>query len=317
MVAVPTDTFQTYQAIGIREDLADIIYNIDPTETPFMTMAGRTKANQTFHEWQTDVLATNVSTNQFVEGDDAVNDAVTPTVRLGNYTEIPRKVVQISGTEESTDKAGRSNEMAYQLAKMGAEIKRDMETACTSNNASAAGGAAVARVSGALRAWIATNDLLGATGASGGFSAGIVAAAMDGTQRALTEALLKNVIRLVWVAGGKPRVILTGPFNKQTISAFTGGSTRFDIGEDKSLTAAIDIYRSDFGDLRVVPDRFSRDRDCFVLDQSMWSLAYLRPFRQMRLAKTGDTERRFIIAEYTLRSNQEAASGVVADCTTS
>ena len=315
-MAQPTNTFDTYDAIGIREDLQDVIYSISPTETPFMSSAAREQVKNTFHEWQTDALAAAVTNNAVIEGDDATLDAASATSRIGNYTQIMDKTVVITGTQESVDKAGRASELAYQIAKKSKELKRDIETTLLTNQARAAGNSTTARTFGSIGAWIATNDNLAGDGTSPTANNGSDAR-NDGTQRALTEDMLKDVIKNVWNAGGNPSVVMVGPFNKQKISGFTGGSTRFDASEDKTLYTSIDVYSSDFGDLEVVPNRFSRDRDALVLDMDYWSVGFLRDFTMHELAKTGDAEKRQLLVELTLISRNEAASGGVFDLTTS
>ena len=280
-----------------------------------MTMAGRGKADATYKEWQTDALASAVTTNAVIEGDEATLDASTATTRLGNYLQIADKTVVVSGTQDVVNKAGRKSELAYQIAKKGKELKRDIESQLCSNNAQVAGNSTTARESTGLPSWIATNDVLGTGSAASGNGTG--GARTDGTQRALLESHLKTAVQNCWTQGGNPKMVMVGPFNKTVISGFTGGSTRVDRGEDKKLVAAIDIYESDFGALNIVPNRFSRERDVFVLDSEFWEVAYLRPFQQFELSKTGDSEKRQMIAEYTLVARQEAASGMVADCTTS
>ena len=315
-MAQPTNTFDTYDAIGIREDLQDVIYSISPTETPFMSSAAREQVKNTFHEWQTDALAAAVTNNAVIEGDDATLDAASATSRIGNYTQIMDKTVVISGTQESVDKAGRASELAYQIAKKSKELKRDIESTLLTNQARAAGDSSTARTFGSIGAWIATNDNLAGDGTSPTANNGSDAR-NDGTQRAMTEDMLKDVIKNVWNAGGNPSVVMVGPFNKQKISGFTGGSTRFDASEDKTLYTSIDVYSSDFGDLEVVPNRFSRDRDALVLDMDYWSVGFLRDFTMHELAKTGDAEKRQLLVELTLISRNEAASGGVFDLTTS
>jgi hypothetical protein len=223
----------------------------------------------------------------------------------------------ITGSQEVVDKAGRKSELAYQLAKKSKELKRDMETQMCSNTASVVGDATTARISASLRAWIATNDNYTSTGSSGGSDGTVTAAAVNGTQRAFLESDLKSVISAAWTSGGDPTVIMVGPFNKRVASGFTGNSTRFDRGEDKRLVAAIDVYVSDFGEHRVIPNRFTTERNAYVLTPRLWSVDYLRSFRQHPLSKAGDYERRQLLVEYTLRSSNEAGSGVVADLTTS
>jgi hypothetical protein len=315
-MAQPTNTFDTYDAVGIREDLQDVIYSIAPTDTPFMSSAAREAVKNTLHEWQTDALAAAATNNAVIEGDDAGLDASVATVRIGNHTQIMDKTVVITGTQEAVDKAGRASELAYQVAKKSKELKRDIEATLLTNQARAAGNATTARTFASVGAWIATNDALGASGTSPTAADGSDAR-NDGTQRALTEDLLKGVIKGCWNSGGSPSVIMVGPFNKQKISSFTGGSTRFDASEDKTLYTSIDVYSSDFGDLEVVPNRFSRDRDALVLDMDYWSVGFLRDFTMNELSKTGDSEKRQLLTELTLISRSEAASGGVFDLTTS
>ena len=313
-MAQPTNTFDTYDSIGEREDLSDVIYNISPTDTPFLSSAAKTKATAVLHEWQTDSLAAAATDNAVIEGDEATLDAITATTRLSNSCQIMDKTIVITGTQEAVDKAGRASEIAYQIAKKAKELKRDLESSLTSNNAEVTGSATAARVAGGLRSWVATNDVMGTSGTSGG--AGNTAAT-NGTQRAFTESLLKSVIKSVWNAGGNPTMIMVGPFNKQKLSGFTGNSTRFDAGADATLYTSVDVYASDFGQLQVVPNRFSRDREAWVLDMDFWGVAFLRDFSMHDLAKTGDTEKKQLLLEATLESRNEAASGCVADLTTS
>ena len=318
-MAQPTNTFDTYDAVGIREDLQDVIYSISPTDTPFMSSAAREAVKNTLHEWQTDSLAAASTSNAVIEGDDATLDASSATTRLGNYTQIMDKTVVITGTQESVDKAGRASELAYQIAKKSKELKRDIEATLLANQAKVAGDGSTARKFGSINSWIKTNDVFSTGGSTNGASPtgnGSDVRTDADPQEALTEANLKTVIKGCWNEGGNPSVIIVGPFNKQKISGFTGGSTRFDASEDKTLYTSIDVYSSDFGDLEVVPNRFSRDRDCFVLDMDYWSIGFLRDFTMHELSKTGDSEKRQLLTELTLISRNEAASGGVFDCTT-
>jgi hypothetical protein len=314
-MAQPTNTFDTYDSVGEREDLSDVIYSISPTDTPFLSSAAKTKATAVLHEWQTDSLAAAVTNNAVIEGDEATLDASTATTRLSNSTQIMDKTVVITGTQESVDKAGRASELAYQIAKRAKELKRDMEATITGNIAEVGGNSTTARKMGTLGSWVTTNDDLASDGASGAGAGN--AAHTDGTQRAFTEAQLKSVIKSVWNAGGDPSMVMVGPFNKQKLSGFTGNSTRFDAGADATLYTSVDVYASDFGQLQVVPNRFSRDRDAYVLDMEYWGIAFLRDFSMHELAKTGDSEKRQLLVEATLESRNEGASGLVADLTTS
>ena len=313
--------YKTYDTVGIREDLADIIYNISPTETPFMSGVAKTKATNTSHQWQTDALA-DVAANAAVEGATITYPTLSATTKETNYTQISTKAVQVSGTNDAVTSAGRNNELAYQVAKSAKELKRDMETALLSNVASAAGDATTARTLGGVQTWIETNVDAGA----GGSGAGNGAARVDGTQRAFTEDQLKSVLRACFNEGGNPNMVMVGAFNKQKLSGFTGGSTRFDQAEDRRLVTSIDVYESDFGTLQVAPNRFirganatsaKRGQDALVLEMDYWAVAFLRDFSLQNPAQTADADQRFMVAEYTLESRNEKASGLVTDLTTS
>src|SRR5262245_32116884 len=317
-MSLPTGTFATYAAVGNREDLSDTIYRIDPTDTPFMSMCERENAKAVKHEWQTQALASVDTANAVLEGDDAITDATTPTVRLDNQCMISDKVARVTGTQESVDHAGRDSEMAYQEMLKGMELKRDMESILLANAAKNAGAAATARVTAGIISWLKSNESASGTAPT---TADGAATRSDGTQRAFTESQLKTVVQSIWTNGGKPSVIMVGGFNKQVFSTFTGRSTPMEQATSKKIVAAVDAYESDFGQLKVVPNRFLRSsgRDCLVLQDDMWAVGYL-PGRKMvsiQLAKTGDSERRQILSEYVLVSRNEKASGIVADLTTS
>lgn len=316
MAGIVTNTFTSYDAKGIREDLTDVIYNIAPTDTPFMSSINKGKATAVLHEWQKDTLASATTANAQLEGDDLTSFTTqAATTRLTNYCQISRKDVIVSGTMETVKKAGRKSELAYQVSKRMKELKRDMETILTANQAKTAGTATLARSLGGLGSWVGTNDDFGTNGVSP--TADGTDTRTDGTQRAFTEALLKNVIQLAWTAGGDPNMIMLGSFNKQAASGFAGNATRMIDADEGKLIAAVDVYKSDFGEMKIVPNRFSRSRDGWVLETDKWAVCYLRPVRLVDLAKTGDAEKKMVLAEYTLESRQEAASGLVADLTTS
>jgi len=312
-MAIYTDSYETFDSNDKREDLANVIYNISPTETPFMSSIGTGSANGTKHEWQTDSLAA-AAGNLVIEGDDSPSRALTATSRLLNHTQISTKPVVVTGTQEVVNKAGVTSEMAYQIAKAGKELKRDMELDMTGKQAAAAGSSGTGRASRAYESWCNTNELHGTGGSTNG-----AGAVTDGTQRVLTESLLKSNLKACYDQGGNPDLLLVGSFNKQKVSGFTGNSTRMDMAEDRSLVATIDVYVSDFGEVRVVADRILRSsgRTALVVDTEMWSVAYLRPFGVQDLAKTGDAEKKQLLVEYTLVAKNEAANGKIADLTTS
>jgi hypothetical protein len=322
-MAAPAGTFQVYQSVGNREDLEDVIYSISPTDTPFVSMIGRGKAKAVYHEWQTDALAAASATNAAIEGDDATILTATPTVRLGNYCQILTKAISISGTQETINKAGRKSELAYQIAKRGKELKRDLEAVSSQNKGSTTGAAASARAMASLESWLFTNrtDLgTGGNNTTPGFISGIVAAPTDASVAVtFTKAALDTVIQACWTAGGDPSKILVGPYNKTKASGFTGISTLYkEINGMKQgvITSGVDTYVSNFGEHFIVPSRFNRDKTVCVIDPEYWELAYLRPFQQFELAKTGDSERRQMLCEVTLVSKNEAASGKITSLAT-
>jgi hypothetical protein len=307
-------TFTAHTAIGQREDLTDVIYDISPTDTPLLNTLARGKATAVYHEWQTDSLASATTGNAAVEGADATSATLSPTVRLGNYCQIVQKTIQVSGTLEAVNKAGRKSEKAYQLARASSELKRDIETILTSNQGRDAGSGSTARKLGSMLSWIKTNTSKGASGADP-VTIG-VSTRSDGVARTFTEQLLKDVIKSVYENGGSPKVLLVGAAGKQKVSTFAGiAGQRYMAPADAPTTiiGAADVYLSDFGSVSVVPDRFMRATDAFVLDPEYAAVAYLRPFATNELAKAGDSEKTQILAELTLEMRNEKAHGLVTD----
>ena len=312
-------TYQTYTAIGQREDLSDVIYDISPTDTPFMSSIGKTKATATYHEWQTDALAA-AALGGAVEGADQSSITAGPTARVGNRTQIFTKAIAIAGTLEAVDKAGRKSEKAYQLAKVSAELKRNIELSLLSNQIAAVGNSSTARTLGGLQAWLNTNYDGGTDGVAG--SAGTTAR-VNGTNRTFTEAILKTVIAKVYTAGGSPKVLMVNPAHKQLVSTFAGiAAQRYMAPSDgpTTIVGAADVYMSDFGTISVVPNRFMNstnncDETAFIVDPDMAAVSFLRPFQTIELAKTGDAEKTQLLAELTLEVKNQGAHGVIADLT--
>lgn len=319
-MGVTANTNETYSVSTIREDLQDALISISPTETPFMSSIGRKSVNNTYFEWPVIELAAASTSNRVIEGEAAPgNDAPTNAIRLANYTQISDKVVDVSDTAESVNGAGDAQKMAKQIAYKLKELKRDMEQMMAGdNNAAVAGSSGTARETASLSAFLRTNVDRGTGGASGtlsGSTAGYPnAAATDGTLRALTETMLKDVIASCWDEGAEPSIILCGSGVKQKISStFTGGATKYRDISDKKIVGAVDLYVSDFGDLQVVPSRFVRSRDVFILDPNYARVAYLQTTKQTPLARTGHSERRLISVEYGLQVDNEKAHGVISD----
>ena len=327
-MSVPSNTFQTYDTVGIREDLQDLIYNVDPTETPFVSMiAGQGTAKQTRHEWQTQELRAPDRNNAVIEGRDADLNPVVRTSRPSNHTQIMDETAVITGTNEATDRAGRDSEMGYQLMLKSLELRRDMEAIVTGSQASSAGvaadpGPAQARVLGALENCIVTNISHNGAGDTPGYAAGEWGDVTDGTARNLTDALVEDVIEQVWnnSTGSQAFLMCSGKV-KQNFSTLKGSGQiqRRQEAETAKVTQTVDIYQSDFEMHRVIPNRFQRDfstfgvTTLFVLDPTLHTMAYLRPFRSWPLAKTGDTEKRQILVEVTYCAKNEKGNGKVAD----
>jgi hypothetical protein len=318
-MAVPANTIQNVARVGVREDLDEKIAELFPDETPFMKGIGRSKASNTYTEWQTDGLVAANEANSAIQGDDLANSARANTVRVGTHTQIFTKVVGASTTVEWTNKAGRRSEMAREIMKSGREIRTDQEKRFVGNYASVAAAAGVAGLTAGAQAWLTTNTSRGAAGANGGFSAGIVAAATNGTQRAYTEALLKGVLLTIWNNGGIAKMVISNGAQKQAEAAFAGlAVNRIDNspnGGMLTIVAGADIYQSDFGKIAFVPDRFADARSALVIDPEYWDIAVGDPLQTNALAKTGLAERKEMHTEVALRCLNQAASGVVADLT--
>lgn len=314
-----TSAFSTFAAVGNREDITDTIYRIDPTDTPFYSGVEKAKASAVNHEWQTQALRS-VAANAQLEGDDITAVSRTPTVRLGNICQILYTSARVTGTQRVVDHAGRDDEMAYQEMLAGLELKRDIEYNLVGlSTAKVTGATTTARKFASVNAWITTNtDKGGGTAADPTAADGTSARVDSATLSAFTEARLKNVIKKCFDAGGKPTVVMLNSFNKQQFSTFTGRGTPMQDQGERKITAAVDVYESDFGRLKVTPNRFMRQRDAFVLQMDMWATAPL-PGRSMvsfPLAKTGDSDAKVILSEMTLESRNEKASGGVFDLTT-
>lgn len=322
-MGVVANTFQTFDAKGIREDLSNVIFRISQEETPVVSNLSRRGAKQTLFEWQTDSLAAADTTNAQLAGDDITSfDAISPTVRVGNQMQISRKVYIIEDTLEATDRAGRGKESAYQLMLKGLEIKRDLEAIVLSNQGAVSRALATPGQTATLGAWLKTNTDFEGTGADPVYVSGVPGAARtDGAQRAFTETLLQNVTSAMYTSGAKLRTLYVGPFNKRVVSSFPGVVTRnFDMSnvsaKPTAVIAAVDVYVDDFGTLKVIPDAFQRDRDAYLLDHEFLGMDVLRPMRLVHLAKTGDAEKFFLRIEWGLRVRNEAAHGLVADLLT-
>ncbi len=319
-------TTETFDGIGIREDLQDAIYNISPTDTPVVSMAKRLTAKATFHEWQTDTLGTGAAANRQIEGADASYATMTPTSRLGNYTQISTRYVKISGTYDKVNKAGRSSEIAYQVAKEGKTLRNQIEYAVVGKQAGSAGNGAVARSSAGLEAWIGGNRILAGGAANTTGTTPVVASGAptsgptDGTATTtLTEALLVSALTAAWVDGGDPSVIMMGTYNKAVVAGFAGANKYAGVYDTQKASAqgvllgSIGIYISDFGEHKIQLNRWVRASTVLCIDPEYVGIAYLRPFNLEELAKTGDAENRQLLTEWTLVVQNPDAHSKVQD----
>lgn len=304
------NSFATYNSVGNRESLSDQIYNISPEETPFLSMIGKERATATYEEWQMDALEAPAN-NKREQGDEATIVAVTPTVRVGNRTQISSKVYATTETEEVVRKAGRASEIAYQDAKKMVELKRDMEFAALQNPVATAAASGVAPQARGVLGWIKTATNIGTGGVDPDPVTNV--GPTDGTLRSLTEAMLKDAMQKCWAAGGKANRLFVPSGLRAAVSAFNAGATKQYAIEDKTLTATIQVYEGDYGIYKIVNSRYQRQREIFGLDADNWSLMTLRPMKGVDLAKTGDSRKRLINTEWTLKCDNEAANFAVRD----
>ena len=321
-MAQPTNTFDSYDAVGIREDLQDVIYDISPEETPFYSACKKVKASNTFHEWQTDALRSSAA-NAHVEGDDTVASALTATSRLGNYTQIFKNAVSIPDTDEGLKKAGRAAEIAYQTLKIAKEQKLDIEKALFDNNARVAGNSTTARELAGAPAWLITNTVFGANEGADPTGDGTDARTNETTAlTAFSQAKFDTVMQSIWEQGGKPDVVYLSAFQMNKALAFTGMNNQRStigaaVGGTNAVVNAMDVYVTPWGTVEFMPTRENRSRDVFIMQSDMWAVGVLRPTKNSALAKTGDSTRRQVLTELTLVCKNEKASGIIADNTTS
>jgi hypothetical protein len=309
-----TNAFSTYAAKGNREDLSDIIYNIDPTDTPFISAIGRRNVSNVTFDWQTEQLPAIDPANAQLEGFDLARSAATPTVRLSNVCQISKRDATVSGSQNAANAAGKAKEMAHQMALVSKALKRDVESVLVRNQGRNNGNATTARRTRALESWLATNVLRGGGSPAGANASAETATPTDaGTQRALTEVLLKEAMQTAYINGSEPSILMVGPVNKLQVSKFTGrAGTQVSVTE-KRVTSNVTIYASDFGELKVVVNRWQRERTAFLLDPQYAAVAYYRNFQRTPIAKIGDADTEMLVVEYGLEMKNERAHAAIAD----
>lgn len=317
-MARPTNSTSTIESVGNREDLEDVIYRVAPEETPFISSIGTDSASAVQHDWQTEDLRAPSAQNKTLEGDN-VSTLKPPhlTVRVSNTNQIFTESGGVTNTQQKVKSAGRKNDLNRQKLIKGIELRRDQEMRFIGNYGSKIdeSGGTPREAAGAL-AWLVTNVSRGAGGASGGFAAGVVTAATNGTQRAWSETLLKSVMAQCFTSGARPKQLYMGPLQKQTASGFTGLSQTRVVAKGRSMTtiiAAAEVYVSDFGNLTFIPHAYGLTRDALFIDPELWAVATLRPTETIDLAITGDNKSFELVCEKTLVCRNQKGNGVAAD----
>ena len=312
-----TNAVATYDVTTNREDLSDAVYRITPADTPFMVSVPRAKATAVLHEWSTQALAAVNTSNARLEGDALSRSSSTSPARKQNYCQISSKDATVTGTQRAVNPAGIDDMMAYQMSLKGLELRKDMEAILLGNTGQNAGNTTTARVLRSFNAWISGN---GSRGTNGADSTAVTAAATDGTAgdiRTITEDMLKDAIKDAFDDGGNPTMAFVGSFNKQKISFFTGRTTQQQIVDSREILGSASVYASDFGDIKIVPNRTQRGRDVFVVDPTKVAVAFLRAFEPQELGRVGDAVTRDLISEYTLEMRHPDAHALIADLATS
>jgi len=246
-MAQPSNTFDSYDAVGIREDLSEIIFDVSPEQTPFYTKCKKVKATNALHEWQTDALRA-AAANAHVEGDEITANARTATSRLGNYTQIFVDAVSVPDTDSGLKKAGRASEIAYQMLKTAKEQKLDIEKALFDNNARVAGNSTTARELAGLPSWLITNTDFGDNEGADPTGDGTDARTDETTTlQAFSQARFDGVMQSIWEEGGNPDTVYLSAFQMNKALAFTGMNNQratigASVGGTNAVVNAVDVY---------------------------------------------------------------------------
>lgn len=288
-------TYTSYDQVGKAEDVSDIISDISPTDTPMVSLIKPQKVSARVYEYQTDSLAA-AAANAAVEGADPTMATLTATTMITGNTQILTKAFQVSATADAIKTYGRAKETAYQLGRALKEIKRDLEFAYVgASNAGVAGNSTTAREMDSA------DQLIDAATTTAGGTA------------ALTETMLLDTGEAVFNQGGDASVFMIKPADAQIVAGFTGASGRYRNFNDgaKTLVNVIDLYVSPYGEYKVVLNRHQMTTHAFLLDPTMWRSAVLRPFSRTLLAKSGDSDKHFVVGEYGLMHLNPKASGQI------
>lgn len=289
-------TYTTYDTVGIKEDVSDVITNLTPTKTPFQTLIGSEKTKSRKFEWLEDSLA-DARENAQVEGFEASDATLTPPEMRENYTQILEKTFKISETEDAVDQYGRAKETAYQTVKAGKELKRDWELAIIGSDQ-----AGVLSTKGVARRTASATKMVDPS------------VIEDGAGAALSEAMVLNAAQKGYEEGAEPTYLMIKPTDALKVAGFANaaGRTR-EIGNERKIVNVIDLYVSPFGEYKVILNRFQLPTVAWLLDPEMWSNVTLRPWARTPLAKTGDSNRQMLVGEFGLKNKNFKSSPLISD----
>lgn len=317
-MAKVSNAFTSYSAVGNREDLSNAIYNIDPFDTPIMSMGRRRNVKNRTFDWQTEFLPAVDTNNAQVEGFQLANSVAQPTIRLSNTTQISKRDATVSGSQEESDAAGKGSEMAHQMAMQSKVLKNDMEAIMSSRQARVNGDDAgpTARKTEAIAHWIARavdkNSVAGAAviGVTSGLpvvSTDAFAAVAGGSQVAMTEVLVGDAMQAAYTNGANPTNFVVPPAIKRTISTFVGRDTTQVIVGRTEVVQTVDVIATDFGRIKVMPSRWIPNDIAYILDPDYFAVGFFRNFRQYPMAKVGDAETRMILSEWGIEMRNPLA----------
>lgn len=308
-MAKVANAYTTYNATGNREDLSNAIYNIDPFDTPIMSMARRRNASNRQFDWQMEHLPDVDEDNAQVEGFELSRAASTPTIRLDNVVQISNRDATVSGSQEASNPAGKGSEMAHQMAMKSKVLKSDIEKIMSGRQAKVVGNDSgpAARKTEAIAHWIgravdkdsvAGAAVVGVTASLPTTATESFAAVTAGSRVPMTEKLVGDAMQQAYELGASPSMMVVPPAIKRTVSTFTGRDTTQVIVGRTEVVATVDVIATDFGRIKVIPSRWVPVDVSLLLDPQYLAVAFFRNFRQFPLAKIGDAETRMILAEW-------------------
>ena len=307
-MAKVANAFSTYDAKGNREDLSNAIYNIDPFDTPVMSLARRRNAKNRTFDWQTEQLPNVDPNNAQPEGFELTRSPAQPTVRRSNVTQISKRDATVTGSQEESDAAGKGSEMGHQMAMASKVLKSDMEVIMCSRQARDDGADPnTPRKTEAIAHWLGrTVDRAAApAGSVVGVTTGLPVAATDAfaavagaSQVALTEVMFNDAMQKAFQNGARPTTAIFPAAIKRTVSTFQGRSSSQVLVGKTEVVATVDVVATDFGRVKVMPSLWLAADTGFILDPDYLAVAFFRNFRQFQIAKIGDAETRVVLAEW-------------------